>query len=85
MNDVKSVIRAIDQKIQTLNEAKRILLEVAQTPGKIGRPPKVPADPPGNRRLSPAARKRIAAAQKKRWANYRATTKSNGEDTTARV
>jgi len=37
--------------------------------------PAAPAKPGGRRDLSPAARRRIAAAQKKRWAAYRKAAK----------
>ena len=64
----------IDQQIQ---EVRSLL---GKTPGRRGRPPgaanssatnSVPASRRKGGRLSPAARKRIAAAQKRRWAEYR--------------
>jgi|SRR5581483_9114613 len=64
----------IDQQIQ---EVRSLL---GKTPGRRGRPPatansitrnSVSATKRARGRLSPAARKRIAAAQKRRWAEYR--------------
>lgn len=64
----------IDQQIQEV----RLLL--GKTSGRRGRPPasenssatnSVSAGKRRGGRLSPAARKRIAAAQKRRWAEYR--------------
>ncbi|HTW64027.1 MAG TPA: hypothetical protein VME17_05395 [Bryobacteraceae bacterium] len=61
----------IDEQIQEV----RLLL--GKSPARRGRPPGVSVKrAPG--RLSPAARKRIAAAQKRRWAEYR---KSNNAKT----
>ena len=63
----------IDQQIQ---EVRSLL---GKTPGRRGRPPGSTNSSTANNaagkrragRLSPAARKRIAAAQKRRWAEYR--------------
>ncbi len=58
----------IDQQIR---EVRSLL---GKSPARRGRPPGSGVKS-GAGRLSPAARKRIAAAQKRRWAEYR---KSNG-------
>ena len=56
----------IDEQIQ---EVRSLL---GRAPGRRGRPPASPAGRKrGPGRLSAAARKRIAAAQKRRWAEYR--------------
>lgn len=54
----------IEEKIQEIN---------AQLRGKKGSSPSASAEKPAGvkRMLSPEARKRIAAAQKKRWAEHR--------------
>jgi hypothetical protein len=70
----------IDEQIQ---EVRSLL---GKTPGRRGRPPgskngvatrTVPATK--RARLSTAARKRIAAAQKRRWAEYRKSTGAKSE------
>jgi hypothetical protein len=72
----------IDQQIQ---EVRSLL---GKTPGRRGRPPNAAnssatnSAPAGKRRggrLSPAARKRIAAAQKRRWAEYRKSAAGKSE------
>ncbi len=47
--------------------------------GKRGRPPAAATKKTGPGRLSAAARKRIAAAQKRRWAEYRKSSAGKGE------
>jgi hypothetical protein len=62
----------IDEQIQEV----RALL--GKSPVRRGRPPGSGVKrAPG--RLSPAARKRIAAAQKRRWAKYRKSTGGKSE------
>jgi len=68
-------------------QKKRIEEQIAQVKALLGgRRPKaaapvavIPAAAPKKRQLSEAARKRIAAAQKRRWAEYR--KKSPGKTT----
>lgn len=64
----------IDEQIE---EVKTLL---GRAPGRRGRPPGS-GQKRGPGRLSAAARKRIAAAQKRRWAEYRksATSPARGE------
>jgi len=61
--------RRIEDQIQEV----RLLL--GKGTGRRGRPPAVAGHTNGPRRMSAAARRRIGAAQKRRWAEYR---KSNG-------
>jgi hypothetical protein len=61
----KSVISAIDTEISRLQEAKRLLTLYEPFGGKAKANRK-------KRVLSPEARARIAAAQKRRWAKRRA-------------
>ena len=76
----KEVIAAIDKEIARLQQAKDILSgeeDSAPKPRGVGRPPatakKRVGRPAGTKRvLSPEARKRIAEAQKKRWAAQKA-------------
>jgi len=44
-------------------------------PAADGGIPDIPAQPPAKKVLSMSARKRISAAQKKRWQNYKKQTK----------
>jgi hypothetical protein len=54
-------------------QKKRIETQINEIRNQLGkRPQPAPEEtPPSKRRLSTEARKRIAAAQKKRWAEYR--------------
>lgn len=60
--------KRIDEQIQ---EVRSLLGK-----GRRGRPPNSNSSPRGASRLSPAARRRIAAAQKRRWAEYRKSAAS---------
>ena len=72
----KDVLVAIDKEIARLQQARDILAgedegvdEVARAVGRPGTAKKRVGRPAGTKRvLSPEARKRIAEAQKKRWA-----------------
>jgi hypothetical protein len=68
---LENVVREIDDEIIRLQEARKLLsgstavhLPTALRAGAI--------KPGGKRNLSPAARKRIADAQKRRWAKHHA-------------
>ena len=68
------ILTALDAEIARLQHA-RSLMAASGEPKRRGRlaksaPSAVPA--PNKRKLSPEARKKIAAAQKKRWAKQRA-------------
>lgn len=67
----------IDEQIQ---EVRSLL---GKTPGRRGRPPSSTNNTPAVKRaagrLSASARKRIAAAQKRRWAEYRKSAASKSE------
>ena len=82
--DTHSLIREIDAEIAKLQLARQALAAIASsttpTPAKrLGRPPKTSnAAPVSNRKgriLSPEARAKIAAAQKKRWAAQKKSAK----------
>ncbi len=82
--EVTRILAEIDAQIAKLQQA-RALLGGTTTPApavkkSVGRPRKIVAAPvtkkaAGKRALSPEARKRIADAQKRRWAERR---KANG-------
>jgi hypothetical protein len=68
------------QKQRIEEQIREVRTRLGLTSGRRGRPPgpaaaKAPKKSAGPRTLSEAARKRIAAAQKRRWAEYR---KSSG-------
>ena len=64
------------QRIQDQIEQVRAVL--GRGPVRKGRPPVKKEEKLSTKRvLSPAARKRIAAAQKKRWAEFRKNTKES--------
>jgi hypothetical protein len=69
---INVILAAIDQEIQRLQSARTLLTDVPAPAGKKkpGRPKKAVPLPtkPAKRIMSPEARARIAAAQKKRWA-----------------
>jgi cell division septum initiation protein DivIVA len=74
------------QKRRIEEQIAQVRALLAQGRAKRGRPPvKVVAATataePVRRNLSPAARKRIAAAQKRRWAEYRKGTAAEAEST----
>jgi hypothetical protein len=57
-------------------QRKRIEAQMAEIRGRLGKRTIAAAAESKKRDLSPEARKRIAAAQKKRWAEYRKTNAS---------
>ena len=65
--------RRIDEKIKEI----RSRLGRGQVAAKNGATPD--SDQPKRRKLSVAARKRIAAAQKKRWAEHRKSVAQSGK------
>ena len=72
--NTQEIITALDAEIARLQHA-RSFIAASGEPKRRGRPAKsapstVPA--PKKRKLSPEARKKIAAAQKKRWAKQKA-------------
>lgn len=71
----ESIIAAIDKEIARLREVKKVLARNGKlTEPKRGSKAGVAAKKKVKRKLSPEARERIAAAQRKRWA---ATRKAN--------
>jgi hypothetical protein len=64
--DTNEIIEAIDAEIQRLQAAKALL-----GGGPTSKPAAKPSPKPGRRKLSGAARARIVAAQKARWAKVK--------------
>jgi hypothetical protein len=72
--NTQEILTALDAEIARLQHA-RSLIAVSGEPKRRGRPAKsAPSTVPGpkKRKLSSEARKKIAAAQKKRWAKQKA-------------
>jgi hypothetical protein len=76
---IDSVIAQIDAEIARLNQVRSLLVSSGNTPGtaRNGRSTKAAAKGTTRRKrvLSPEARKRIAEAQRKRWAAQKAKSK----------
>jgi hypothetical protein len=72
--NTQEIITALDAEIARLQHARSVIASSGE-PKRRGRPAKSPPSTvpaPKKRRLSPEARKKIAAAQKKRWAKQKA-------------
>jgi hypothetical protein len=76
---IDSILAQIDDEIAKLTQIRNLLTNTAAVTRKVGRPKatKAPAKPKAKKRhvLSPEARKRIADAQRKRWAAQKAKSK----------
>jgi hypothetical protein len=73
---IENLISEIDAEIARLEQARALLSGGASPAAKRGRPAGVaPATKPAKRVMSPEARERIAAAQRKRWAKQKAAAK----------
>jgi hypothetical protein len=68
---LEAALEGLEIQRQRIEEQMR---EVRSLLGKRRKPANQEAAPLRKRQLSSAARKRIAAAQKKRWAEYRKTS-----------
>jgi hypothetical protein len=62
--DIQSIILQLKDELAKIDRAIEALIGVGSQPARRGRPPKSS----GQRHMSPAARARISAAMKKRWA-----------------
>jgi hypothetical protein len=67
------------QKQRIDEQIREVRALLGQGTGRRGRPPGLANHKRGPGRLSPAARKRIAAAQKRRWAAYRKSAAGKAE------
>ena len=70
--DIQSIVTQLRQEAGRIEHAIAALTGLGSQPARRGRPPKrsqaKPASGKKRRRMSPAARKRISAAMKQRWA-----------------
>ena len=75
---IDSILAQIDQEIARLRQARALLTNLSSTLGRTagGKANRSAAKPRKKRVLSAEARKRIADAQRKRWAAQRAKSKS---------
>ena len=69
---IDSILNEIDAEIARLQEAKKLL---SSADGKFGKKSTTAAKKRSKRKLSPEARERIAAAQRKRWAAVKKSAK----------
>lgn len=71
------------QKQRIEEQIREVRSLLGKTPGRRGRPSGSASDGSAPKRsagrLSPSARKRIAAAQKRRWAEYRKSAAAKSE------
>jgi hypothetical protein len=76
---IESIIAQIDEEIAKLTQIRALLSTTGIVSAKVALPKarNAPAQAKGKKRrvLSPEARKRIADAQRKRWAAQKAKTK----------
>jgi len=77
---IESILAQIDEEIAKLTQIRTLLASSGITAKKVAAPKaaKAPAKTKGKKRrvLSPEARKRIADAQRKRWAAQKAKAKN---------
>ncbi|MGA2849472.1 MAG: hypothetical protein ABSE46_10775 [Terracidiphilus sp.] len=74
---IESILALIDAEITRLTQVRSLLGNIGKTPAKAERnakkvPAKAKSKVKKTRVLSPEARKRIADAQRKRWAAHKA-------------
>ncbi len=73
---IDSILAQIDSEIAKLTQVRALLAGSGGSPSTTGRKTrKAPAKAKKSRVLSPEARKRIADAQRKRWAAQKARSK----------
>jgi topoisomerase IA-like protein len=78
---IETILAQIDSEIARLKQARNLLATTGTAATKAGRSSKkasAKAKPRKKRVLSAEARKRIADAQRKRWAAVRAKAKQKG-------
>jgi hypothetical protein len=73
---IDNILAQIDMEIARLTQARALLANLGTVTGVKTRAAKAPAKTKKKRVLSAEARKRIADAQRKRWAAQKAKTKA---------
>jgi hypothetical protein len=71
-----SIVAQIDAEIARLTQARALLVDLGSTTAEALKSIPAPAKTKTKHRLSPEARKRIADAQRKRWAAHKAKSRS---------
>jgi hypothetical protein len=71
-----SIVAQIDAEIARLTQARALLVGLGSSSASALKFLPTPAKSKTKNRLSPEARKRIADAQRKRWAAHKAKSKS---------
>lgn len=70
--EVQQIVAELEQEISRLKQARALLAGESTGKRKRGRPAKSAANPaPHNTGLTPAGRRRISEALKRRWAAHR--------------
>jgi hypothetical protein len=73
--DIQSIVAQLRQEASRIEHAIAALAGLGSQPVRRGRPPKRNQSKPSSvkkrRRMGPAARKRISAAMKQRWAKWK--------------
>jgi hypothetical protein len=73
--DIQSIVAELRQEASRIEHAIAALVGLDSQPARRGRPPKrsqaKPESVKKRRHMSPAARKRISAAMKQRWAKWK--------------
>jgi hypothetical protein len=76
---IENILSQIDSEIARLQQARKLLANIGTTatsPRRASPKAAVKAKPARKRRISAEGRRRIAEAQRKRWAAQRAKAKS---------
>jgi len=73
--DTRSLIAAIDAEISRLQQVKSLLSGTTRTPNTKPHLAATASKPTKRRKMSAAARAKIAAAQRARWAKFRKSAK----------
>ena len=79
----EQILQALDAEIARLQQARNLLASALGTPARRGRPRSASSTKGTRRELSPQARKAIADAQHKRWAEVRREKKAARKEASA--
>ncbi len=74
--DLNSIIAEIDAEISRLQQVRRLLADTQVAVSKVNRTTNVGVGGPKQKKMSAAARAKISAAQKKRWAKTKSKKKA---------
>ena len=74
--DLKGIVAELDAEISRLQQARRLLAGIPVTVSKVNGPAGVARGGRKRKKMSAAARAKISAAQKKRWAKTKSVKKA---------